>query len=266
MPSEFTSLENVERIPAPPADVFRRDYVDRQRPVIIQGLFAGQTIDGVRTEEDAVKIFGDLQLPVASEIMSAFAEGTPGRPLAAPELMSLGDYLEFSRQHPGTRKMCSEKPSPPQLLGSFRLPDYDSWHDAISSFFVGNAGNFAHMHFDCDFRHVLFHQIFGVKRFILVEPRESEKLSPIGNLAWWSIEKFSQEDKGRFAAFTSAYDCLLYPGETLFMPACIWHYVEYLTSCMSCNFRFGRNRYTRALAGLFHPSRYLQNIAWRMSN
>lgn len=266
MPSETTPFQNVDRIPAPSAEVFRREYVAKQRPVILQGLFAGQAIDAIRTEEDAVRMFGSLQLPIANEALAALDEAAPGESLAPPELMTLADYLEFSRLHPGTKKMCSEKPTPRELLGSFRLPDYDNYNDAISSFFVGNAGNYAHMHFDCDFRHVLFHQLFGVKRFILVPPRQGEKLAPIGNNAWWSIEKFSEEDKRRFVEFTGAYDCLLHPGETLLMPACIWHYVEYVTSCMSCNFRFGRNEYTRSMASVFHPSRYLQNIAWRMTD
>jgi lysine-specific demethylase 8 len=195
---------------------------------------------------------------VEREREGAKATGIENMPLAA--------YLDYIRESPGTRRMCSEKPTPSALLQLFSLPPYDRYEDAISSFFVGNAGNFAHLHFDGDYRHVLFYQLFGTKRFILIPPREGRKLNAVGNNAFWSIENFSDDDKRQFVDYVNGYDCLLQPGETLYMPAAIWHYVEYVATSMSCNLRFGRNRYTRFFANSFHMNAHLQNIAWKMAD
>lgn len=254
----------VERIPAPTGKIFRQDYFAQQRPVILQGLFAGQKIDEIRSEEDAAKVFGGIQLPVQNEYLTAMAE-TNGQP-PPPETMSLADYLAFIRERPGTRRMCSEKPTPGEMLATFQLPPYDRYDDAISSFFVGNRGNFAHLHYDGDHRHVLFHQVFGTKRFILIPPSEGRKLNPVGNYAYWSIENFTQADKLKFVDWVNGYDCVLHAGETLYMPAGIWHYVEYVSTSMSYSLRFGRNSYTRFLSRAFHMNLFLQNIAWKMSN
>ena len=262
------SVRNVDRIAPPAGSVFRAEYLRKQRPVILQGLFADQEIDKIRTEAQAAERFGSLSLPVQKEYLTsmreAFAKGAAEPP--PPSEMRLSDYLSFVRENPNTRLMCSEKPTPPELLQFFRLPAYDSFDDSISSFFVGNRGNFAHMHFDGDYRHVLFYQVFGRKRFILVPPAEGRKIPCVGNYALWAIENFSEEDKRCFADFTNAYECILEPGETLYLPACIWHYVEYETTGMSYNLRFGRNQYTRFLAKSFHMNPQLQNIAWLMSD
>jgi hypothetical protein len=260
-------IREVCRIPAPTARIFREQYLGRQQPVILQGLFAGQEIDAIRTEDDARRLIPDVTLPVDNEYITGMMEReSNGIGASAIETMRLADYLDYARTSPGTRRMCSEKPTPDELLGLFRLPPYDRFDDAISSFFVGNGGNFAHLHFDGDYRHVLFHQLFGTKRFILIPPSEGRKLNAIGNNAFWSIENFSEDDKRQFADFANAYDCLLQPGETLYMPAAIWHYVDYISTSMSCNLRFGRNQYTRFFANSFHMNVNLQNIAWKMAN
>lgn len=257
----------VPRIPAPAPEVFRGQYLARQQPVIIQGLFAGQPVDSIRTEEDACRLLPALTLPVDSEYFTGMMEreqkgsGAPG-----PETTTLAAYLDHARLSPGTRRMCSEKPTPAALLRLFSLPPYDRFEDAISSFFVGNAGNFAHLHFDGDYRHVLFYQLFGTKRFILIPPSEGRKLHAVGNNALWSIEHFAEQDKRQFVDYVNGYECLLQPGETLYMPAAIWHYVDYVTTSMSCNLRFGRNQYTRFFANSFHMNAHLQNIAWKMAD
>ncbi len=262
------AAKTVERIPAPSAEVFRERYLRVKEPVILTGLFAGEKIDEIRTEADARTAFGSVPLPVANEYLTSLMEaGSKGRTVPeAAETMGLADYLDHIRRYPGTRKMCSEKATPPELMQSFRLPAYDQWEDARTSFFVGNAGNFAHMHFDGDYRHVLFYQVFGDKRFILIPPFEGRKLNPIGNSASWSVESFSEEERRAFADFVNGYDCVVHAGETLYMPAGIWHFVEYTTTCMSFTLRFGRNRYTRFLADTFHMNLALQNIAWRMTD
>ncbi len=253
------------RIAAPSGEVFVRDYLRKQQPVILEGLFDGQPIADVRTEEAARAAFGSVQIAVDNEYLSGIRERQQkDRVQSSAGMMTIAGYLDYVREHPGTRRMCSEKPTPPEVIQTFKLPPYDNYEDAVTSVFVGNEGNFAHMHFDGDYRHVMFYQVFGTKRFILVPPSEGRKLHAIGNNALWCLEHFSEADKRSFLDFVNGYECTIQAGEALYMPAAIWHYVEYTTTGMSYNIRFGRNRYTRFFANAFHMNTSLQMIAWKM--
>lgn len=259
---------DIERIPAPAPEMFREEYLLKRKPVILTGLFDGQEITKFKTVEAARAQFGHLPLSVQDEYVTGVtkAASAVGAEPEQPQTMTLNDYLDFVHANPGTRKMCSERPTPPEVLSLFALPPYDGYEDAISSYFIGNQGNFAHLHFDGDYRHVFFYQVFGTKRIILIPPSQALKLNAVGNQGGWNLENFSEEDKRDFVRFVRGYDCILEAGEVLFMPACIWHYLEYTTTSMSFNLRFGRNEYTRFFANSFHMNVYLQNIAEMMVN
>ncbi len=75
------------------------------------------------------------------------------------------------------------------------------------------------------------------------------------------FENFTSAEKHDFINFANAYDCILHPGDTLFIPPLIWHHVEYLDLAMSINYCFGRNDYNRFLAENIHGDMYTQNVA-----
>jgi hypothetical protein len=61
------------------------------------------------------------------------------------------------------------------------------------------------------------------------------------------------------------WDCTLEPGETLFMPLFVWHYVEYLSPALSVTYRLGRGRLNRLLGeSLPAPSAALQSVGFRL--
>jgi hypothetical protein len=103
--------------------------------------------------------------------------------------------------------------------------------------------------------------VFGRKRHILAAPRVAKKLIPIDHFSTVLLANFPEDDKERFIDYIDAYDCVLEPGETLFMPAQYWHHVEYVETAFSFNMRFGRNAYTRFLHTGMHRDMYRQNIA-----
>ena len=60
---------------------------------------------------------------------------------------------------------------------------------------------------------------------------------------------------------------MLAPGETVYIPMLMWHYLGYVDDGMSFNIRFGRTRYGRFLcADNFHRDHYIQNFASKMVN
>jgi lysine-specific demethylase 8 len=60
---------------------------------------------------------------------------------------------------------------------------------------------------------------------------------------------------------------MICPGEAIYMPMLIWHYLEYVDDAMSFNLRFGRNRCGRFLCiDNFHRDYYVQNFASHLAD
>jgi Cupin-like domain len=263
-------LDNIERIKAPSAEVFQAEYMLKQKPVIMTDLFAGQPIAHLSTCEQAAALLGDMSIEIQEEFTSSALKNSLLLDLRQKERCTFNEYLAYLQTKPDVKKMSTEGVTPAIVQDLFEPPAYAQINaepgidDTACLFFLGGAGNYAHLHFDGDYRQVLHHQVFGCKRVILIPPTQAKKLSPIGNFSNLFLENFSEADRAALVQYTHGYDCLLHPGETLFMPACIWHYLEYRETSMSFSIRFGRNEYTRFLGDKFHANLYLQNIAAKL--
>jgi len=267
MKTSLTHQPEIERISAPPVDVLKADYLLQGKPVILTDLFQGQPLAELSTLDKASAVLGGIQLELKEEFITSLGKNMNAGPR---EIMSFRDYLTFAKENPGSKTMSTEGAFPPEVMALFQTPAAaqifaePGRDDLAYQFFLGNTGNYAHLHFDGDYRHVLHYQAFGTKRVILIPDTQSKKLNPIRNYSTVLVENFSEEDKAAFVQYTQGYDCVLHPGETLFMPACIWHHLEYTETSMSLSIRFGRNRQTRRLSEIFHPNMYLLSIAARL--
>jgi hypothetical protein len=107
------------------------------------------------------------------------------------------------------------------------------------------------MHYDLDGRAVLLTQVFGRKRVWVVSPANGQRLDPmVEPIGHWSslfIENLSPEAKLELAHSIGAFDTVLEPGDTIFIPTGWWHYVDYIETGMSFNIRIGRTPRQRAL-------------------
>jgi L-ascorbate metabolism protein UlaG (beta-lactamase superfamily) len=249
----MTTLDNIERIPAPPSEALFRDYIRLGRPVILTDLFDRLPIRAIDTADAARRNLGEVPLQVQPNYIGALlAQGRT----ADPQTMSLAQFLEVLERQPDVDLCCTEYPTPSGILNLVGTPEpcgLNDSSDVVSTMFFAGTGNFAHMHFDGDFRDVLMYQAVGTKRYVVIHPRETRKLDPfvdagIERTSSVFLQNFSEADKAAFLRYTNAWDCVLQPGETLLMPMMAWHYVEYLEPAMSISFRLGRNRYCRFFA------------------
>ncbi|MEA5568497.1 cupin-like domain-containing protein [Anabaena sp. UHCC 0399] len=260
-------LDNIERIEAPPKDVFYREYILPQRPVIITNLFESSSLSQMDTLEKVRTGITNIPVQVCPNYIANLLDATSAD---VPRMMNLGAYLDFLQAQPTSLDICVEYPTPQNLLELLPLnlyQDLSDESDLYSNMFVAGSNNYAHLHYDADQRNVLLFQVFGTKRFILIHPRETHKLDAIdqANLCRTSgffLENMSEAQKTDFIRYTNAFDVVLRPGETIFMPMMIWHYIEYLEPAMSIAYRLGRNPYNRRLAQLFPaPSVDVQSLA-----
>lgn len=274
--------KEIARISRPDPETFLREYVETGTPVIITGLFEGEPIDRIRTLEDASAAFGHVPLNVQTEYTVA-AESPE---TAVETTMTFDEYWAHVRAHPDTPLLCTEYEIPPSIMRMFRLPemcladDLDQPevlgmprkygdHDLYLNIFVANRGNRAHLHFDGDHRQVLLHQMFGRKQVILFRPDACIHLRTTTASPWTPgiyLERMSPQEQLDFIEEVGGYHAVLEPGETIYMPALIWHYLGYLDDGMSFNLRFKRNRYGRFLCvDNVHRDSYIQNLGWKLA-
>ncbi|MEH1869193.1 MAG: cupin-like domain-containing protein [Nostoc sp.] len=260
-------LDNIDRIEAPPADVFYREYILPQRPAIITNLFENSSLRQMDTLEKVKTGLTDIPVQICPNYIADLLNSTSAD---VPRMMNLGAYLDFLQAQPTTLDICVEYPTPQKLLQLLPLNSYQHLNDEsdlYSNMFVAASNNYAHLHYDADQRNVLLFQVFGTKRFVLIHPRETQKLDAIDepNLCRTSgifLENMLEAEKTDFLRYTNAYDAVLYPGETIFMPMMIWHYIEYLEPAMSIAYRLGRNAYNQRLAKIFPaPSVDVQSLS-----
>lgn len=132
------------------------------------------------------------------------------------------------------------------------------------SYYMGNPGAFTHLHFDANCQHNMHYQLLGRKRFFLFPEHRSKYLAPQQQSSRIFLERMSPAERLHFADYGGGYVCTLEPGESIFIPALMWHYVEYEEPAISLSFRFGRSRYTHALhqaIGGFHSTVEFQHLA-----
>lgn len=276
------TAKEIARISKPDPEMFLREYVETGTPVIITGLFDGQPIDRIRTREDASAAFGNVPLNVQTE----YAVAAESPETAIETTMTFDEYWAYVRAHPDTSLLCTEYEIPPSIMRMFRLPemcladDVDESeilgmprkygdHDLYLNIFVANRGNRAHLHFDGDHRQVLLHQMFGRKQVILFKPDACLQLRTTTATPWAAgvyLERMSPQEQLEFVAEVGGYHAVLEPGETIYMPALIWHYLGYIDDGMSFNLRFKRNRYGRFLCvDNVHRDSYIQNLGCKLA-
>ncbi len=273
----------IPRISMPSEEDFFQQYVFMRQPVVITGLFDRQEISEIRTVDDAMQAWGTMRLLLQEEYTS-----TTGTVPAQPALMSLREYVTFTRANSSTRLCCTEYETPARVLASFRLPPacrviphsdaevfglprkYGDF-DLATNTFIANEGNVAHLHFDGDQREVLLHEVYGRKRVVLFPPAAAIHLRTLDgpftrpSLSGLYLESMSLDEQLSIVDIAGGCHTVLEPGETIYIPMLMWHHVEYLDDAMSFNIRFGRTRFGRFLSlDNFHRDPYIQNVASTM--
>lgn len=127
----------------------------------------------------------------------------------------------------------------PKLKTDFSFtPITDGFLEDFPFMFFGAAGSDVRLHFDIDLAHVFLSQFGGTKRIVLFDQNQSEFLYKIP-FTTHSTADLMDPDFEKFPALKLAkgYITDLEPGETLFMPSGIWHYIQYIDGSFSLSLR-----------------------------
>lgn len=129
----------------------------------------------------------------------------------------------------------------PQLQQDIIIPDYcylgDSDEIQVNAWF-GPGGTISPLHYDPE--HNFLSQVVGAKYIRLYDERDSEQVYPHEQELLFNTSRVDVEnpDHEKFPLFSSApyLECILQPGQMLYIPPKMWHYVRSLSTSFSVSF------------------------------
>lgn len=224
------TITSVPRIPALDAAAFHQ-RATAGLPFIITGLVQRWPLSDM-TLQTLREHFGQLHVRarVGDYINTAFA------PDRAMQDMSLLAYLDL---------VANQEQDLPPYLGNLELRELNRfchWPTYFKKmgpprFWLGPAATMTPLH--CDYDDNIFGQIWGTKRIFLSPPHHDEFLYPREANAILFGSPFNPDapDFERFplARQASMIECLMQPGELLYVPAGWYHQVHALTFSLSAN-------------------------------
>ncbi|MDB5989391.1 MAG: JmjC domain protein [Herbaspirillum sp.] len=233
---DLPAISAVPRIGVLDATAFRTRAAEGL-PFVITGL-VGKWPLSILTPQTLRERFGDLHVRarVGDYVNTAFA------PDRAMRDMSLLAYLEL---------VADNTQDLPPYLGNLELRELNTlcyWPAYFKKmgpprFWLGPAGTVTPLH--CDYDDNIFAQIWGAKRVFLSPPHHDEFLYTHEANAVLFGSPFNPEapdfEKFPLARQATMIECIMQPGELLYVPAGWYHQVRSLTFSLSAN------RWARAL-------------------
>ena len=218
----------------------------RQEPLVFPNLFDNQPVRKVADVGDLPRRWATERIFPTEPEAQINIQGTP-----------LGETTveEFLRERkPGIAQYNIYPPA-----DFMQKPEALTQWDASTGFkaYMAHAGIATHLHFDANCQHNLHYQVMGRKRFILFGSDRSKDLAPKAQSSRLFLERLPERERLELAGLLGGYACILEPGESLFVPAFMWHYVDYFDSGLSLSTRFGMSRRLRSLLQRFdrvHPT------------
>ncbi len=206
---------------------FKNEYLINQKPVIFTDFMNQWPAKDKWNIEFFKQQYGHLQVPLFSENSS-----NPGKKYMEPDTKkTLKEYLEIMESGPTTYRMFLFNifRHAPELIHDFSMPTImGGWVKSFPFMFFGGEGSKVPLHYDIDYSHVFLNQFHGRKRIVLFSHDESDKIyhHPYTVASYIDV---NNPDYEKYPALKNVigYECILQPGETIFMPSGYWHYIEY---------------------------------------
>lgn len=242
-----TEVSRIERINNPTSEVFKRNFLSSSKPVIITGKMSGWKAHSLWTADYLNAAVGNTQFDISVSKNRIFT-GDPETGFAPSrkrmkfsEFMNwvlqknkLTDEYYYLQQHPIATKF-------PELIQDIETPDYfEKKLIFATNIWLGTSGNISPLHYDISDN--LLAQVNGRKRILLFAPQQTSLLYPFpahSKTPHLSQVNIDHLDTEKFPKFQTArcLECVLEPGEMLFIPFFWWHQVYSLDELnISVNF------------------------------
>ena len=260
-----------------------QEVIDAGEPVVLRGLMDGCSLNDFDSLEKFVQAFGDSRVTVSRNDVDAKLDAIRAhcrnetRPSPEEqEESTVAAYVEEFTRRPDTARLITEQPADARLLRHIELPPAlrelgverllpgetaGSETEAGCWWFMANAGNASDLHTDWDGCHVLNHQVFGRKRWILFPQHAAGRLGAYDIYPTVRVRDMSEEQLHELLAYSSGSQVVLEPGETIYVPPFYYHHADYVRKSMGFALRMlpPTGKIRKLIAGL-HRSPALQNV------
>ena len=239
MKKEQMKLKQIPRIQRISKSDFLRDYVQPQKPVVIEKLiedwpaYKKWNFDYIKelAGDKTVPLYDDRPISSEYKFNEAHAE------------MKMSEYIDLLKSGPTNYRIFLYhlmKEVPP-LQKDFKFPDVGlRFLKQLPMLFFGGERSSVFMHYDIDYANILHFHFQGKKQCILFPPSESKHLYKVPHalIAREDIN-FNDPDFDKFPVLKKAegYITELNHGDTLYMPEGYWHHMTYLTAGFSMSLR-----------------------------
>ena len=230
---------------------FVRDYLNKSQPVILKDFISKDSACWQKWSYDYFKeIAGNEQIDVygKEEEGQSYAASPPvGR-------MTFGEYLDKISAGPTELRLFlfNLMKLRPELKKDVIYNDVTGGKvlKNLPFMFFGGEGSATRNHFDIDMSHVFITQFQGYKRIWLFPNDQSDLMYKLPyNFHSIANLKTSSVDEYPALKYLNGYEAVIGPGETCYMPAGWWHYIQYETEGYSISVRALANSLGEKLKG-----------------
>ncbi|APG61446.1 cupin [Christiangramia salexigens] len=232
-------LEQIPRVKRISKSDFLKNYVQPQKPVVIERLIDDWPAYEKWNLDYINKLAGDKTVPLYDDrpISSKYKFNEPHTK------MKMAEYIQLLKSRPTNYRifLYHLMKEVPRLQKDFKYPKIGlRFIKQLPMLFFGGENSKVFMHYDIDYANIMHFHFHGKKQCILFPPSESEYLYKVPHalIAREDIN-FNDPDYDKFPVLRKArgYVTELDHGESLYMPEGYWHQMTYLTPGFSMSLR-----------------------------
>lgn len=248
------NLKSVDTVESISREDFKKNYLDKRKPLIIKGLTKDWPAREKWSTEYFKQIAGDIEVKLVDN-----SKADPKKVInASIASMKFGEYLDLIKREPTQlrifffnlfkhrQELIDDVKVPKELMGGFI--------ESMPAMFFGGSKAITFLHYDIDLPH-LFHTHFGGrKHIILFDNKWKKRLYCIPNTTY-ALEDYdvANPDFEKFPALkgVEGYEVFLEHGDTLFMPTGMWHWMRYIDGSFSLTLRAWDQSVSRKIASVW---------------
>lgn len=232
-------LQDIPRVKYLDAATFRKDFLEPQRPVIVEEFIADWPAYSKWNFNYIKEIAGEKEVPLYDDRPVDYRDGF-NEPHSR---MKMKDYIDLLQRQPTKFRifLWNILKEVPSLQNDFKYPKLGlRFLKGLPMLFFGGTDSYTFMHYDIDLANIFHFHFEGTKECILFPPSETRYLYKIPHslITHESID-FSNPDLAQWPGllYARGYRGVLKHGEMVYIPEGYWHYMKYLTPGFSMSLR-----------------------------
>jgi ribosomal protein L16 Arg81 hydroxylase len=240
------------------SEEFKKKYFIPQKPVVIRNLIKNEEA-GKKWNFDYFKTtMGNLDVDVYDNSIKNDSSAYT----SADFKMKFKDFLTVieKNEYTGLRMFLFNLfKYNSQLRKEFPCPAiFKGILDNVGFTFFGGKDTVVRMHYDIDMSNILHTQVWGHKRVVLFSPENNDLLYTLP-LNTYTLANIENPDYDSYPGlrFVKGHECLLQPGDTVFIPSGYWHLMTYLDGGMSVAYRKIAPTFKTKLQGVLNLGVYM---------